>query len=94
MTEKKTAVLSDETLDQVSGGVVDASKYTEEELARIFDLYIDMYKIPGCLPYLEDFGVTSGDLYLILRKQYWDETPYYDATPGYKLAHLVYKRSH
>ncbi len=87
--------LSEEQLTKISGGEgVNVADYSEEALARIFDLYLEMYGETGALPYLAGWGVTTGDYYLMLRSQYWVNTPYCDASMGWRLAHLVYQRNH
>lgn len=51
--KKATTVLSEELLKQINGGEgVDASAYSEEELAQIFELYFQMYGEFNALPYL------------------------------------------
>ena len=95
MEEKKITTLTEEELARLAGGEdLDVSKYTEEELARIFDLYLDMYGEAGALSYLSSWGVTSGDYYLMTHPRYWMNTPYYGASRGWRLAHLVYLRKH
>ncbi len=93
MDEKKASMISEEQLSQASGGV-DVSMYSEEELAKIFDLHFEMYGDVGALPYLAGWGVTTGDYYVIVRDQFWENTPYQGSTLGWKLAHLVYQRNH
>ena len=94
MEKKTTTVLSEELLSQVSGGDLDVSAYSEEELAQIFELYFQMYGDLDALPYLAGWGVTTGDYYLMDRDKYWQDTPYAGAPRVWKLAHLVYQRNH
>lgn len=95
MEKKTTELLSEESLSQVSGGAgVDVSMYSEEELARIFGLYFEMYGEVGALPYLAGWGVTTGDYFLMDRDNYWEGSPYSGAPREWKLAHLVYQRNH
>ena len=90
-TEMKETALNE--LEKVIGGA-NAGSYSEPELARIFDLYFEMYGITGAIPYLAEWGVTSGDVYLASAGKYWNETPYtYDSLGG-RLAHLIYTRNH
>ena len=91
--EENKKNLSEELLSQVSGGV-DVSMYSEEDLAAIFDYHFQKYGQIDALPYLETWGVTTGDYYLMSRRKYWEDTPYYDASDGWKLAHLIYQRNH
>lgn len=45
--------LSEEQLTKISGVEgVNVADYSEEALARIFDLYLEMYGETGALPYL------------------------------------------
>ena len=82
-------------LEQVNGGDgLNVAAYSEEELARIFDLYLEMYGHAGAIPYLEAWGVTTGDIYLMTHPKYWMDTPYSQASNGWRLAHLIWKRNH
>lgn len=82
-------------MQKVTGGEnANIAKYSEEELAKIFELYFEMYGEAGALPYISDWGVTTGDYYLMARDKYWTDTPYCGAPRAWKLAHLVYKRNH
>ena len=95
MEEKIAKKLAEEDLLKISGGEnLDVSKYSEEELAKIFQLYFEMYGYTGALPYLSSWGVTAGDYFLMTHKKYWIGTPCYDGTDGSRMAHLVYKRHH
>ena len=90
---KEKEILTREEAGQASGGI-DISKYSEADLARIFDTYIEMYGISGAIPYLADFGVTTGDIYLVNPNNNWDNSPYKSGSNGSRLAHLVFKRNH
>ncbi|MBR2767314.1 MAG: hypothetical protein IKD68_00105 [Solobacterium sp.] len=95
MEEKIENKLAEEDLLKISGGEnLDVSKYSEEELAKIFQLYFEMYGYTGALPYLSSWGVNTGDFFLMTHRNYWVDTPYYDAPDGARMAHLVYKRLH
>ena len=93
MEENKNNILSEELLKQVSAGV-DVSMYSEEDLAAIFDYHLQKYGQIDALPYLEQWGVTTGDYYIMSRRKYWEDSYYHDASDGRKLAHLVYQRLH
>lgn len=87
--------LSAEELIQVSGGAeLNVADYSEAELARIFDLYFEMYGHTAALSYLKAWGVTAGDYYIMLNRSYWDGTEQYSGTSGERLAHLIYRRNH
>ena len=76
MEEKIAKKLAEEDLLKISGGEnLDVSKYSEEELAKIFDLYFEMYGYTGVLPYLSSWGVTAGDYFLMTHKKYWSAHP-------------------
>ena len=95
MEEKKPFKITEEELKKIAGGAeIDVSKYSEKELAQIFQLYLDMYGEVGALPYLNEWGVTSGDYYLMSRDTGWDDHYLNKAPFGWKLAHLVYMRNH
>lgn len=95
MGENKAMKLTEEDLAKLTGGEnINVSKYTEEELAQIFQLYFDMYGDLAALSYLNEWGVTSGDYYLMSHETFWNDSKYAGAPKAWKLAHLVYLRSH
>ena len=93
---KKILEMTEEELQNIAGGEeIDVSRYSEEELDRIFDLYFSMYGYSTkALPYLKDWGVTPGDFYVANNNRYFRDSPYEGAPVSYRLAHLIWLKNH